>query len=383
MPLIFVLGLIGMAACRSGLASDIAAIGEPEVVFAWADDRCAANDIPDAPARAFRDEAGAIRLFAAHWSNRPFAGRTLKAIKRDCQIAFKGSENDDPGSFDDRIWLTSFWTADGKVVHALGHAEYHGHLRPTVCPAGRYMACWWNAVVQLISNDGGKTFRRVNGPGESLVAALPYKYDQQHGRPAGYFGPSNILHRDGYWYVFIFAENYGAQRRGACLLRSPDITDPTSWRAWDGKDFTIAFVNAYSNAAVEPAHHVCTPVPGISSTISSVSRLPGGEGFVALIAARRRAAPDDEPVAGIYHMTSADLINWSKPKLSLAVPIMFAYSCDATSVHAFPSLLDEDSASRNFESLGETGFLYLTRIRVRECRLTMERDLVRLRLTLQ
>ena len=82
-------------------------------------------------------------------------------------------------------------------------------------------------------------------------------------------------------------------------------------------------------------------------------------------------------------MTSPDLILWSKPKLLLAVPVMFAFSCDATSVYAYPSLLDEDSASRNFELVGGKGFLYLTRIPIRGCRLTMERDLVRYPLTLR
>ncbi len=382
MPVIFILGIVGMTAYRSGLAADIV-IGEPQVVFTWAEDRCAANDIPDAPARAFQDEAGAIRLFAAHWSNRWFAGPTLDTVQHDCRGAFQGGRNNDPEAFDDRMWLTSFWTADGRVVHALGHAEYHGHLRPTVCSAGRYMACWWNAVVQLVSNDGGRTFHRVGGPGRGLVAVLPYKYDQRLGRPAGYFGPSNIIRRDGYWYVFIFAEDYGAQRRGACLLRSDNIEDPTSWRAWDGRDFTIAFVDPYGDAPFQPGRHVCMPVPGLSSTIASVSRLPGADGYVALIAAARRAAPEYEPVAGIYYMTSPDLILWSKPKLLLAVPVMFAFSCDATSVYAYPSLLDEDSASRNFESLGGKGFLYLTRIPIRGCLLTMERDLVRYALRLR
>ena len=99
------------------------------------------------------------------------------------------------------------------------------------------------------------------------------------GRPVDDFGPSNIIRRDGYWYVFIFAESYGAQRRGACLLRSDNIEDPTSWRAWDGQDFTIAFVDPYVDAAFQPGLTVSgMPVPGLSSTISSVSRLPGADG---------------------------------------------------------------------------------------------------------
>jgi hypothetical protein len=52
---------------------------------------------------------------------------------------------------------------------------------------------------------------------------------------------------------------FRAQRYGSCLIRTTDILDPASWRAWDGKDFTIRFVNPYREHAV-PETHVCTPV---------------------------------------------------------------------------------------------------------------------------
>jgi hypothetical protein len=110
---------------------------------------------------------------------------------------------------------------------------------------------------------------------------------------------------------------------------------------------------------------------------------PGTEAFAALIAASRQAETGGKPVSGVYYITSADLIHWTKPKRLLAVPIMFAFSCDAASAHAYPSLLDESSALRNFETVGGEAFLYLTRINVRACRLTMERDLVRYRLYLR
>jgi hypothetical protein len=370
-----------MLGCRPGSAAELTVVGEPGVVFASRDSRCAANDIPDAPVRAFRDGDGAIRLFAAHTSNRSFAGPTLDAVRRDCHPSFEGGGNDDPAAFDDRIWLTSFWTTDGRVVHALGHAEYHGHLRPRVCSGGGYMACWWNAVVQVISEDGGRTFRRAGGSG--LMAAIPYRYDPRHGRPVGYFSPSNIIEREGYRHVFVFAESFGAQRRGVCLLRTAHIEDPGSWRAWDGRDFTIAFADPYSASVLRPEDHVCAPLPQVSSTMSSVARLPDDRGFVALIAASRPVETGGRSVSGVYYMTSADLIHWSKPKLLLAAPIMFAFPCDAAAVYGYPSLLDESSASRAFETVGGDAFLYLTRIHVRGCRLTMERDLVRYRLSLR
>lgn len=193
---------------------------------------------------------------------------------------------------------------------------------------------------------------------------------------------SNMIERDGYWYVFVFAENYSAQRRGACLLRTDRIEDPASWRAWDGHDFTVTFVDPYADAAFRPKDHICAPLPGVSSSISSVSRLPASGMFVALIAASRPVGRAGELIPGVYYMTSSDLIHWNELKLLLAVPIMFAFSCDARSVYAYPSLLDEDSPSRTFETIGEQAFLYLTRLNLRDCRWSMDRDLVRFRVTL-
>ena len=48
--------------------------GPPQTVFSWAKDRCEDLDIPDLPARAFRDAQGRVQLIAAHYINRRFIG---------------------------------------------------------------------------------------------------------------------------------------------------------------------------------------------------------------------------------------------------------------------------------------------------------------------
>jgi hypothetical protein len=45
---------------------------------------------------------------------------------------------------------------------------------------------------------------------------------------------------------------------------------------------------------------------------------------------------------------------------------------------AYPSLLDPDSPSRNFEDTDDDAFVYLTRITMRGCQTGWSRDLVRL-----
>ncbi len=67
------------------------------------------------------------------------------------------------------------------------------------------------------------------------------------------FSPSNIVAHDGWLHAFVFAEALGAQRRGACLMRTRDMTDPTSWRAWDGRGFAVRFADPYAEPGVDPA----------------------------------------------------------------------------------------------------------------------------------
>jgi len=342
----------------------------PETVFRWQTDRCSPNDIPDAPARAFRADQERGHLVAGHDVNRAFMGRTLADAKIACDVVFEGRHADDPRQYDDRIWLAAFHTDDGRQIAALGHVEFHGHVRPAVCPSGQYIACWINAVIGLTSADGGRSFRRRPGAA-ALVAALP-KLPRELGRQAGYFSPSNIVSLGDEKYVFIFAEPYAAQKRGACLLRTRTPADPGSWRAWDGAGFSVSLA----------ADGACAPVGGLQSTITSVVRhLPSGL-FIAVIAATRADGPAGRKVTGFHYATSRDLLDWSAPSLLLEMPVLFAYPCGAPAVYAYPSLIDPDAAARTFDTVADRAYLYATRINMTGCKLPMDRDLVRFPVTI-
>jgi hypothetical protein len=44
-------------------------------------------------------------------------------------------------------------------------------------------------------------------------------------------------------------------------MRTRDLTDPASWRAWDGVRFNITLaVNPYLDPSLDPTKHVCKPV---------------------------------------------------------------------------------------------------------------------------
>ena len=98
----------------NALTLTIPAGAEPEIVFDHARDACEKFDVPDVPARAFRASDGTIRLIASHWTNRAMAGATLDSLRHACDIVFEGGGNDDPAAFDDRGWIVSTYTLDGK-----------------------------------------------------------------------------------------------------------------------------------------------------------------------------------------------------------------------------------------------------------------------------
>ena len=44
-------------------------------------------------------------------------------------------------------------------------------------------------------------------------------------------------------------------------MRTRDVTDPKSWRAWDGKSFNVSLaVNPYTDPNLQPAQHICHPL---------------------------------------------------------------------------------------------------------------------------
>lgn len=352
-------------------AEDVAVspTGPAEIVFRYKRDACDARDIPDAPARAFRDASGRVHLYAPHDVNRGLTGPSLDAVRPDCRIAYRGGEKDDPAAFDDRAWLAAFATEDGRTVHALVHNEFHGHKRRALCPSGKYMECWANAITAAISTDDGATFRRVGGP----VAALPYRYRGDLGRHAGFFNPSNIVRKDGFLYSLVFAVRQEAQKGGACLMRTRHPEDPSSWRAWDGKDFTVRFLDPYREAD-DPARHVCVPVGkgSLGAPVSSVVRHQPSGLFIATMAAVR---PEG---MGVFVATSPDLVTWSPARLTIPMTVSGKQSCDEPAAWNYPSLLDPRSPSRTFETVGDTAYLYLTRFNLADCKLGMDRDLVRL-----
>lgn len=350
------------------------ATSEPvTVLFSWQDDRCARWDIPDAPARFWKDASGTIRMIASAEVARSSMGPDIADLRRHCRVQFEGGGDPDPSGRDDKIWIASLYTPDGRRIEAIGHAEFHGHDHPGVCDAADYMSCWRNALVALRSRDGGDRFFRAR---EAPIAALPYRYDPAQRRRSGYFNPSNMIERDGFVYVYFFAESYRAQRRGVCVARRPVGADPKSWRFWDGKSFEGQFADAYAQPINTPEDHVCTPLPRLTATLSSVVKQPATGRYLAVSPMTRRD-PRGTRRGGMWAMQSTDLIHWTNPVLLTELPLLWARDCHQDHVHAYPSLVDPESPDRNFATVDDRFLLTFARMKLdSRCKTGPERDLV-------
>jgi hypothetical protein len=379
LPLIVVAYFVVLKATKlEDVAPMTVRLGAESIVFDWSEDACETNDVPDLPARAFRDVRGRVHLHSASLVNYRFVGPTLNRLAHPCTRVTASGRNADPAAFDDVEWLASPYSVDGRTVYALVHNEYHGHEHQGRCPSGEYVKCWYNSITLAESRDGGRTFSDARPPPRHLIASIPYRYTPDVG-PIGILEPSNIVRNreDQRYYFLARTEHYRAQERGACLFRTSDLADPTSWRAWDGGDFGTRLVSPYS-ARADAAKNVCKPVAPHEISIMSQS-LTYNTYFnkYVLVGSTSDAPPGGTPVHGFYYSTSDDLIHWSSRHLIMPAEFVHTFRCGDPDPVAYPSLLDPRSESRNFETTGKRVYLYFTRFNYKQCLQTQDRNLVR------
>jgi hypothetical protein len=368
----------------TGFGAGVESHAEREVtVFDYSADRCESDPfhIPDAPVRAFRDDRDRVQLILASRHTRRMVGPSLDAVgvEPDGKVILPSHEDADHTSYDNLEWITATHTNDGNTVHALVHNEYHGWEYARECESER--ACWLNSITLATSTDAGASYEHAPAP-QHRVATFPYRYAPNKG-PMGYFMPSNIVEREGWHYALIRGFNgprkapaYPAHGRGNVLIRSDDLADPRSWRAWDGDAFGVSFADPY-RAEVDPAAHIPMPVsvdPPRDGRARPESEYGGGEmtesltfnsHFGRYLLAGVSWKPDPrtgEPVWGVYYSLSADLIDWSERRLLAAAHPFYLRVTDPARPHAilYPAVLDPASEDRNFGTTGRVNDLYFT-----------------------
>ncbi len=503
-------------------SGEVKIIGPEEIVFDWTRDRCDMVDIPDLPARAFRDADGKVQLLASHYVSRRMIGDTLNSVKRECAIIMNSDYDPEPSKFNYKEWIASVYTVDGNTIYALVHDEYQGHVagrwnaendffnwssrnfnsrqgfnnwyyqewngieyknmtynpqrrqwegsrkfcwigpnwahpsvhssvrkwvspitdavsisgkaydlnpkcgdgvvvkilkgntelwnktisngdikgfdfdlkvpvkkgdaiyfiveqrnssdcdstyfNPTIftgpcrCQSGDYFKCWYNAITFAKSTDKGRTYTHVEAP-KHLVASAPYQYEADTG-PWGVFEPSNIIYnpKDGYYYVMLHLEKRFLQEWGASVMRTKTLDDPTSWRAWDGNDFSVRFINPYTEPNGNPNEHICQPVSrdNIQKIHESLTFNTYFNKFL-VVGTGGKWDPDKKKVVhGFYYSLSDDLIHWEPMRLLMEAKLPWTPDLPGD-FRNYPSLIDPNDTSRNFEKTGQRPYLYYTR----------------------
>jgi hypothetical protein len=370
----------GLATAPAGAVS-VSVTGPPQTVYDWGTMRCFAQDAPDIPTRAFRDAAGQTQLTLAPIGGLPatrMIGPNLDNLTHDCTQVFTSSFNPLFSDYDDSEWLGSTYTPDGQDVFALIHSEYHGTEHPGYC-SDIFGNCRPNTVTFARSTNGGALYTQA-APPQQLVAALPYRYVPGDGR-YGYFAPSNIIEKDGFYYSFIDADEYKLQHDGACLMRTRTLSDPDSWRAWDGNGFDVRFVDPYRESVEPLASHVCTIVS--PKQLGAISRSVVWSTYLNKYVMVGKAVTWVDSVGGVapafYYSLSDDLIHWTKREVLMIVEDGTTWQCGDPEILNYPAFLDPDSTDRNYNTMDQSAYVYAVASRHENCiGVNSKRDIVRI-----
>ena len=329
--------------------------------------QCQLIDIPDAPARAFRDYKGTVHLVSSHYLMRQSLGPTLESVKHSCEVAYHSDFDPNPADFDDHTWLDSFYSIDGTNVVALGHMEYHGWQHPGECSVhGQYTAaCWYNGDTFHLSTDGGYHFGSFEPPA-NYVLSVPYQYVVNSG-PEGYSIDTNVVKSGDWYYAMVtgwgwpancfFQNNDCLVYGGAAPIRTSDITDPTSWRGWNGHDFSVTFADPYPGPVANPFEHIFYPIQTIAY-VNAINFHPASNLFVATLI---DPFNDFYGPPGFYLSTSPDLINWSQPILVVTIAQLLAKEPAGNWSYGYFSLLDPNATDTNFSTITDIPYVYYVR----------------------
>jgi hypothetical protein len=341
----------------------------PQLVYNAEQEGCATADYPDVALRAFRNNRGQVIAIASNGQNRSFVGESLNKVKHSCAIILAMAKNDDPSAMSWNSYLSATWTNDGSTVIGLVHNEYLANRIPGRCRYTSVSECWYNVVVQVKSRDGGKTFHPYAPP--ALVAGVPIKDSEEQGRHRGFFNPTNIVQYRGAQYFMSATTGGGSQKAGLCLFKTTNPFDPSAWRGFTKTGYRSMAIDPYR---ADPAKYIpCTPIK-MGGTPNSISYLSRYRKFVAVMPLRMGP---QAIVGGVKYAWSDDLVHWSAPLALLKIPMHGSRRCSDEFRYSYPSLVDPESKSRNFDTVDKAAYLYLTRTKIINCKSSRFRDLVR------
>jgi hypothetical protein len=343
-------------------------------------------DLPDVFARAVLTQANRIVLISGNSrGNFNMRGSTFTVgpqpqLHRDCTTTPLDSHFDNnPANFNYQFWVGDPYrdpaSSNPSRIYAIVDHEYHDTINPP-CDQN---PCWYNAILSSYSDDDGHTFTPP-----TLVAALPYAWDPhiagwdpvrmqwRHPPPHGYFPNSNIFKKsDGYYYAFIMAIYDPRNSAGSsitCLMRTNDLSTPSSWRFWDGTGFNHQTRNpygpnavSYATAIANPSQYFCSPIDtNINELGSSITFNTYLQKYMMI---GTRGNSSGNPTCGFYYALSNDLFHWSIPSFFRSANQSW---CNTNApVDVYPSAIDHAEANPaandpNFEKSSSQFYLYFS-----------------------
>jgi len=377
--------------CYAGLCNFVPVsveIGPKEVVFDWTTDRCEDLDLPDTPARAIRAEDGELVLFASDGpTNYVSRGPDFDTLERDCETpALVSADSRSPETYENWEWLWSPYR-QGETWHTLIHNEFHDTVAPTCAVGDPSPAnhCWYFSVTYAASTDGGRTFVKpsppahVVAPHPTVWAPPPPGWSPNLVYVEGYMNPTNIVRGpdDGYYYAMLKAKPTAlATEFGWCPMRTDTLSDPSSWRAWDGTGFDLHMQSPY---VTEDPIPLCAILHESfqHSAFATLTFNTYLERYMLLFEGAQIV--DSEPVCGFYVALSTDVIHWSDAQL-ITTTRDFHCRNPPSPEQLEPvwvwlsSIIDHADSTTNFERPGRTPYLYYTRLNEDG---GLDRDLVR------
>lgn len=288
--------LAAVARLPPAAAQSAAFTSAPQMVYDWVRDHCPRYptmplrscvpdikegcdpDVVDACPRVWANSPNSFRgLGSVDGVSRAQVGPSLDALAHSCGPAYQNATYDpDLAHFRNHEWIEApvAFPANG-TVYALAHVDLLNGTSQTSHP-NNYL---YTALTLFASTDGGASFAPARPPPGHLVATSPYDNSNGTlGAGVGFGMPSSVLYvpSTGFYYVLLLAGwglPVGAQAGGLCLARSRDITDPASWRAWNGSEAGFAStLNASPLLApvLDPTAHVCQPLRDATGALLSL-----------------------------------------------------------------------------------------------------------------
>eukprot|EP01084_Bolivina_argentea_P234223 394316_1 len=335
----------------------------PEIVYNWTSQHCPNGvapyqwDVPDAPVRAYKQNSKNITWLLASVNLGSRANfelnedLTISQANHSCDVYYNSTNNHNVSMFSDREWIYApYIMPNSDTVYSLVHQEFHGwsDVPPDQQCTDPFPACWYNVLTTVISNDGGLSWKYILPPPKHLSAALPYKYF--YNQPMfGWRSPSNILFnsKDKYYYATTTTAAYSLQKGGTTVMRTNDLSVPSSWKCYNGtsKQFDVEIgIDPYTAKNYIIEDHICTIV-----TNASYPTLLWSEYYNKFM----MVAQEHGQAQGFSFTLSDNFINWDEWSL-----IRKGYHNNQTYHEIYPSFIDPNCNSLNYDCVGKNGYLY-------------------------